>query len=295
MGVNSNVTVASGTVAAVNVNVGGNVYNDPGSALTFALQSNTGVQQWVLTCQSDYQPLNGWTFQSSQLFSGVPFPTPQMPCKLNFTSEVTDGNNMTATSFVVFNYPKVTTPDRVVRCVVTANTNVSANGNSLVTQDGVTLIAGDRVLLVGQVTLAQNGPYVVSNVASNVYTLSRPADYQTGQTLSGNSPIFEVSEGTTYAGTTWKALGTANGAAVVDTANLTFYPKTLLFTLSNIANSTTATANSFIWTNAIAFATSKAAANTCGVSTINAGAGTGNVTAVCSSANQPGYLLVLNW
>lgn len=295
MGVNANVTIQNGTQAATNVNVGGSFYGDPGNALTFALQSNTGVQQWVLTATSDYGPANGWTYTTSSLFSGVSFPTPQTPCKITFASEVTDGNNVTTSQFTVFSYARVTNPDRNVRCVIAANTNVSANGNSLVTQDGVTLSAGDRVLLVGQATLAQNGPYVVSAIASNVYTYSRPGDYATGQVLSGNAPIFEVAEGTLYAGTTWKALGSANGAATVDTTNLTFYPKTLLFSLTNIANSTTATANSFIWTGAACFCISKTTVNACKITTVNAGAGTGNVTAACANAADAGFLTVMNW
>lgn len=167
MGVNANVQIQSGNVAATNVNTGGSFYCDPGTGLLVSLQSNTGVSQWVLTAFSDYGPLNGWTYASSQLFANVPVPLPQTPCKITLSSEVTDGNNLTQASFFLYNYPRATNPAHQARFVVTTNVNLSAF-NTNATYDGITPIAGDRVLCAGQANLTQNGVYTVGTPAANV-------------------------------------------------------------------------------------------------------------------------------
>lgn len=289
------VSLQNGTVAAANLANGAVAYVDPGNTLTVALQSSTGVQSWVLTVFSDYGPLNGWTYQSSQLFSATPIGLPSTPCRLTMVSEVTDGNNVFTSTNIIYNYARVTTPDRAVRAVVAGNTNLGNGLNVLVTQDGVTLVAGDRVLLAGQATLAQNGPYVLGAAVSNVCSLARPSDYAPAQVVVG-TPVFEVAEGTLYNGSTWKGVVEgANGFPVVDTTNLTFYPKNLKFTLTNIANSATATANSFILTGAIAICSSTSTTNACKTTTVNAGQGNGNVTFACGSANDAGVAIVINW
>ena len=95
---------------------------------------------------------------------------------------------------------------------VISTTNVALSG--LLTIDGVTLVANDRVALVGQTTASQNGIYVA---ASGAWTRSVDAD--------GNSEVtpgmaFFVEEGTTYADSQWRL--TTNGSIVVGTTSLAF-------------------------------------------------------------------------
>ena len=87
--------------------------------------------------------------------------------------------------------------------------------------DGITYVAGDVVLLANQTTPAENGLYVVGTVATTA-PLTRIAGLPTGATYR-NGCTVEVSEGTIYAGSSWKAMGT--GALVVGTDNPAFYPR----------------------------------------------------------------------
>jgi hypothetical protein len=208
-------------------------------------------------------------------------------------SEVTDGNNAFPTTNFLVSAPRVTQPDRLVRAVQTSNQNLTSF-NVTVTVDGVTLNAGDRVLCVNQTTTAQNGPYVVGQPSANIATLTRPPDYGTASIVL-SPPVFEVSEGTSWGGSSWKDLTATNGNFTVDTTNVTFYPRVQFGKLTNIANSTTATASSWIATNAVALCVSVNTTNAVKTTTINAGAGTGNVTFACTSANDGGQYCIFNW
>lgn len=290
MGINANVTIQSGNVAATNVNTGGSFYADPGTGLLIALQSNTGVQNWTLTVFSDYGPLNGQAY-TPNLAPNQLIPMPQTPCKLTVSSECTDGNNLTQASFFIYNYPRATVPDRQARFVVTTNVNLTAF-NTNATYDGITPIAGDRVLCVGQANLSQNGPYTVGTPAANVATLSRPADFITGQVLL-RPATFEISEGTAFGGATWKDMNVSNGVMTVDTTNASYFPRIVKFT-GNAAAITTASANSFIWTNAVAVATDSNTANVVSVK-LNVGLGTGNANVVCAATTDVLYVVIANW
>lgn len=118
-----------------------------------------------------------------------------------------------------------TRTSRLVRGVVFANvvslaSFVGVAGGT--PQDGVTYVAGDRVLLANQTTAAQNGVYVVGTVATGTAPLTRVADMPTGMAIR-NGMVVEVSEGTIFAGSSWKAMCT--GAAVVGTDDPVFYPR----------------------------------------------------------------------
>lgn len=109
-----------------------------------------------------------------------------------------------------------------VRGVVTTNVATlsafaSVSGGTI--QDGVTYAAGDRVLLVGQSTGSQNGIYAVGTVGSGTAPLTRPADWQTGQSLPASTMVV-ASEGFTGAGTIW--LQTAAAPITIDTTATTF-------------------------------------------------------------------------
>lgn len=95
-----------------------------------------------------------------------------------------------------------------VRAATTANITLSAPQ----TIDGVSVIAGDRVLVKNQTTASANGIYVV---AAGAWTRATDADTAT-ELL--NAACF-VSEGT-QADTAW--VGTANAPITVGTTNLPF-------------------------------------------------------------------------
>lgn len=85
-----------------------------------------------------------------------------------------------------------------VRTVSVANITLSG----LQTQDGVSLVAGDRHLATGQTTASQNGVYVV---ASGAWTRATDAD-QTGEITPG--AFWFVEEGATYGKTQWRCNNT---------------------------------------------------------------------------------------
>jgi hypothetical protein len=81
-----------------------------------------------------------------------------------------------------------------VRAVATSN---QASLSGLLTIDGVTLTDGDRVLLTGQATGSQNGPWV-----AHAGAWTRPTDYPSGGTIPTNRAYF-VQQGTAWADTGW--------------------------------------------------------------------------------------------
>lgn len=288
MSINTTISVQDGQAAASNLANNSVVYVTPGNSITVALQSSAGVAQWSLVGLSDYGPLNGPMYQTSGPAFSYTFPMPQTPCKLVLTSEATDGNNNYFSANTLFNYPKQAATVHQVRYVCTANVNIA---NCNVVQDGVTGIAGDRVLLVNQTNAAQNGPYVVGTVAANLTALTRPGDYATGQ-VSQAAPVFEVSEGTSWAMSTWKVNST--GAVTVDTSNVTMYPRSLKGSIANVAANGNVTSQWVMSNSSVAVAVCTNAANAVRVSAVVAGAGSGYVTVAGTSGDNAAWLLT-NW
>lgn len=102
-----------------------------------------------------------------------------------------------------------------VRVVATANVNIAnglENGDAI---DGVTLATGDRVLLTGQTTPAENGIYVV--VAAGAASRATDADAN-AEVTSGLA--VAATEGTTFGDTVW--ILTTNDPIVIGTTGLTF-------------------------------------------------------------------------
>lgn len=96
-----------------------------------------------------------------------------------------------------------------VRCATTANITLSGTQ----TIDGVSVVAGDRVLVKNQTAPAQNGIYVVA-----ASTWSRSADADTWAELPGAFTFVE--EGTTNADTGWAC--TSNAGGTIGTTAITW-------------------------------------------------------------------------
>ncbi len=127
-------------------------------------------------------------------------------------------------------------PVRRVRGVVPSNiadlAAFTVTGNAY--DDGLTYVAGDRVLLPVQTTAAQCGVYVVGTVTSTTAPLTRATDMPAALALP-NGCVVEVSEGTVFRGSSWKAMSTTAGGAIIGTNDPVFYPRmyTKIVTLSS--------------------------------------------------------------
>jgi len=105
-----------------------------------------------------------------------------------------------------------------VRVATTANI-ASLAGGAPSTVDGVTLVAGDRVLVKDQTTQAQNGIYTVTTAGTGANgTWARAADADTGAELKG-ATVF-VSEGTANSGQ--RFVCSTTGAITVGVTAVTF-------------------------------------------------------------------------
>jgi hypothetical protein len=98
-----------------------------------------------------------------------------------------------------------------VRCATTANLGALSG---LLTLDGITVVANDRVLVKDQSTASANGIYLA---ASGAWTRALDADAN-AEVTAGLSVM--VTEGTTLADTQWRL--TTNDAIVVGTTALAF-------------------------------------------------------------------------
>ncbi len=101
-----------------------------------------------------------------------------------------------------------------VRALAINNVTISNPGTS--TFDGVSLSAGQSILLVGQSTGAENGPYIFNGSSS---PMTRRGDYNASSEVSGGDTFF-VNEGTVYGDTNWTLI--TNDTIVLDTTALVF-------------------------------------------------------------------------
>lgn len=113
-----------------------------------------------------------------------------------------------------------------VRAVTTSNL-ASFTGIST-TFDGLTLVAGDRILVAAQSTAAQNGIYVVGTVGGGTANWTRATDFAVTSptTIIPNGSMFCVDAGTIGANRVYKL--TNAGSIAVGSTGLTFsvvYPE----------------------------------------------------------------------
>lgn len=110
-----------------------------------------------------------------------------------------------------------TPPILVARAATTAN--ISDLAAASVSQDGVTCVAGDILLVKNQSTAAQNGYYAFGDVGGGLATLTRVWPLESGvEAFSGTT--FHVESGTTNGGKQFVL--TNAGVATVGTTSLTF-------------------------------------------------------------------------
>ena len=128
---------------------------------------------------------------------------------------------------------------QAVRVITVAN--VTLSGGAPDTVDGVTLVAGDRILVAGQSTGSQNGLYDVATLGTGSNgTWARTADGDvTGEIQAGM--IVMVTEGDTYKDSQWKL--TTNNPIVVGTTALVFEQNTGLAFGNIYANGTAILSN----------------------------------------------------
>lgn len=117
--------------------------------------------------------------------------------------------------------------DNAIRYVRgTATANVAAlSAFTVAGNDGITYVAGDRILLPFQTSKAQNGVYVVGPVVGGVAALSLDSDWgnRPGTKVKGGDQINLGSEGTLWGLSTWKVTNTTD--VVVGTTLVDIYPQ----------------------------------------------------------------------
>ena len=129
---------------------------------------------------------------------------------------------------------------QATRVITVSNVTLVAGAPAVV--DGVSLVAGDRVLVIGQSTASQNGLYYVSIVGSGSDgTWTRTGDgNETGEIQAGM--IVMVTEGVIYADTQWKLV--TDNPIVIGTTSLIFELNTSGNSLSNGTSNVTVFNNS---------------------------------------------------
>lgn len=101
-------------------------------------------------------------------------------------------------------------------CRVTVSTNINTANPGTAVFDGVTLTAGDRVLLTGQTTTSQNGVWVFATSAT---AMTRAVDANAGTRLTAGT-LIGVWAGTANSNSIW--ILSTDSAITVGTTALTF-------------------------------------------------------------------------
>lgn len=131
-----------------------------------------------------------------------------------FTGHVTVPTPTSTTDAVTKAYADaISSGLNVHAAVVVVSTTNQATLSGLLTIDGVTLTAGQRVLLVGQTTASQNGLWVAGSSA-----WTRPTDFASGTTQNGTYVFVESGTQGTGAG----YIMTGAGSVTVDTTSQTW-------------------------------------------------------------------------
>ena len=179
-----------------------------------ALQIKPGSIPWAAMASGAIVP-------TSSLVAGALFiqstGTVSMAASLNMGSNTIIGGAppVNATDFATKSYVDASVGGFTIHgAEVVSVANIAAL-TGLPTIDGVTLVAGNVALLVGQTTASQMGPWVVSAGA-----WTRPSWWASASTIPEGNYFLIDANGTTYKNTKWWVTNTGN--IVVDTTPLTF-------------------------------------------------------------------------
>ena len=179
-----------------------------------ALQIKPGSIPWAAMASGAIVP-------TSALVAGALFiqstGTVSMAASLNMGSNTIIGGAppVNATDFATKSYVDASVGGFTIHgAEVVSVANIAAL-TGLPTIDGVTLVAGNVALLVGQTTASQMGPWVVSAGA-----WTRPSWWASASTIPEGNYFLIDANGTTYKNTKWWVTNTGN--IVVDTTPLTF-------------------------------------------------------------------------
>jgi hypothetical protein len=177
------------------------------------------------------------------------------------------------------------TETRTLRGVVTSNI-ASLAALTVAGNDGLTYAEGELLLLAGQTTATQDGPYVVGEVAAGVAPLTRPSWWSDGSVQAPGAE-FKINEGTAFKGTVWYA--TLAGAIEVGTSEPEFYPRRHAFTTAAMTAGAVTTSTVWMRSGAIVQHSRATTGGTVGhtsITTQTAGDGDGVVTITSSSNTE---------
>lgn len=173
-----------------------------------------------------------------------------------------------------------------VRGVVTSNVANLATF-TVAGNDGLTYAAGERVLLVGQTTGAENGIYVVGTVATGTAPLTRASDWALGTVLPPSVAVA-ANEGTTWKNSEWFA--SVAGSVTVGTTSPALYPRRPKGRTAAMTAGSIAVTNQWIISSAaIVVLTAAVPGGTAGIlshGALTGGAGTGSFTITSSSGSD---------
>ena len=156
-------------------------------------------------------------------------------------------------------------------------------------------VAGDRVLLVGQCTPAQNGIYVVGAVTTGVAALTRASDWAAGTSQPSGTEVLVSESGSVFANTKWFASKT--GGVAVGTDAPAFYPRKYVRVTTAMSGSPGIKALTAEWILSATGSSANPVAKVPGtqgflsIGALSTEAGTGSFT-VTSTANETSTLQV---
>lgn len=136
--------------------------------------------------------------------------------------------------------------DKKDACRVVSTTNITFTGSSPNVVDGVTLLVGNRVALVGQTASAENGIYVVQTLGTGANgTWIRSTDSNSNSKVT-QGMTFDVSEGTVNNGSTWLLITV--DPIILNTTSLSFI-KTNVGTVRKYTTTITSGSSSYTVTH----------------------------------------------
>jgi len=193
----TNKTITSPTVSGLYVS---------DSSIVFEGSSNDGSETTIqVTNPTDdrtitFPDANGTVILSTNKVTDLTAPTSDFSMNSNKITNLATPTNSSdaATKAYVDGVAEGLHVHEAARVYVGSNIDLSTALEAGDVIDGVTLVAGDRVLVNAQTTTSQNGIYVVQSSGAAV----RALDFDTAAEVDSGDFIF-ISSGTTYAATGW--------------------------------------------------------------------------------------------